>query len=224
MPETKITCPKCGNETEPGTPVCPSCGETLAKPGFMGKLQATIGAILATTRTHKWWWAGGGGAVVAAAVAAIVVFGGFLGPSGKAVCTATLGLAKDYGVIPMSAKLASNSAESTNVKNRKKCTATADSDTYNLLTDVKCKDVAKKKSDCVALYSVARSDGLTTYQVREIPPDQTDEAVEAAEKKAAEAQAGSMKPLPGLGGDGGTIDTETTVDNSLGGVQQGPHQ
>lgn len=233
MPETKITCPQCGYETESSVTICPACGQPLAKPGVLGRLQPVIGAVLATMRTHRWYWVGGGGVVLAAAAAAVVVFGGFLGPSGKAVCTATLATAKDYGVIPMSAELASNSAESTNVEHRRKCTASVGNDTFNLLTDIKCNDM--KKSDCLALYSVARSDGLTTYQVREIPPDETDEAIEAAEKQAAETQEGGSPAEPGGlgtssgGSDSGIIDTETTVEppsgiQSNGQAQPAPQQ
>jgi hypothetical protein len=186
-------------------------------------------SVGASIRTHKWWWAGGGGAFLAAVIAAIVVFGGFLGPSGKTVCTVGLQLAKDYGVISPSAELASTSAESTDVADRKQCSVQVGGDAYVVQADIKsedsehksCRDYVKQ-SGCIMLYSVARTDGLTTYQVREIPPDETDEAIEAAEKQAAES--GGAAPggqAPGVAEtDSGLIDTETAVDNT-GGMQGG---
>ncbi len=188
-------------------------GETISK------LFATI---LATTKSHKWWWAGGGGAAVVAIVAAVVVFSGFFGPSGKAICTVALEHAREYGVIPSSAKLASNDAKSTDVRNRKLCTAEADGNTYNIAADVatddtseaKCKDVKDitKNKDCVALYSVRRADGLSTYQLRQVPDDDTDAPPEqaaandtggapatpdAADTQNAAPDAGDIQPATG---------------------------
>jgi hypothetical protein len=183
---------------------------------MLAKLQPTIDAILATTKTHKWYWVGGGSAAGVALIAVILVFGGILGPSGKQICTATLSQAKDFGVISPSASLASNSAKSTGVADRRACTAQVGEETYTLLVDLKAVDREQRKCrelkqpGCVALYSVARSDGMTTYQVREIPPDETDEAIAAKE--------GAAKP-PAIntgGGDSGDLDSETAVDNSAG--------
>ncbi len=221
MPESTTLCPNCGNQLEPNTPVCPYCGAQQPQPpaGFVGKLQAALDGILATTRTHPAYWMAGGGVAGVAVIAAVVVFGGFLGPSGKQICTASLNLARDYGVISPSATLASNSAESTDVKGRKSCTAQADSDKFTLLVDVKKVDDAKKpckdfvkQSGCVALYSVARTDGMTTYQVRAIPPDETDEAL-AAENPAAAPAAGGAGAADSAQDSGG-IDSDTAVDNS----------
>ncbi len=181
-------------------------------------------AVKASIKTHKWWWAGGGGALLAAVIAAVVVFGGFLGPSGKTVCTVGLQQAKDFGVISPSATLAGTSAESTDVKDRKKCSAQVGEEVFVIQADIKTEDSEHKKcrdydkqSGCIMVYSVARTNGMTTYQVREIPPDETDEAIEAAEKQAAESGGGGPAGAPAAGAsDSGAIDTETAVDNSSG--------
>ena len=213
--------PQNGNETEAGGTDSPSGEAAPAKPSFMDRVKVLFAAVLATTRTHMWWWIGGGGAVLVGAAVAVVLFGGFLGPSGATVCTVSLQKAKDYGVISPSATLASTSMSSTDVANRKQCRAQVGDEVFILVSDIKGKDTEDKKcrdydkqDGCIKLYSVARDDGLTTYQVRDIPPDETDEAILAAEKKAAEAQGGgAAAPLPGLGGeDSGVIETESAND------------
>jgi hypothetical protein len=200
--------------------------ESISK--LLAAIEPTFQAILATTKTHKWWWVGGGGGALAAIIVAVVVFGGFFGPSGRTVCTVGLQQAKDFGVISPSATLASTSAKSTDVADRKKCSAEVGEEVYVIQADIKAEDSEHKKcrdyekqAGCIMIYSVARSDGMTTYQVREIPPDETDEAIEAAEKQAAESGGGSGEsnggPALGAGESGpGAIDTETSVDNSSG--------
>ena len=238
MPEATTICPQCGNELAPDTAECPHCGAHLvweqqieaqqveAPPvsGFRGAIQS----ILATTKTHRMWWAGGAGGVVVVALAAIVAFGGFFGPSGKLICTATLNQAHEYGVIAPEATLASNSAESTDVTDRRKCTAQVGNDTYVLLVNLQAEDIEHKKCKdfdkqpgCIKLYSVARSDGMTTYQVREIPPDQTDEAL-----LGSAGQAGTPPPAAATDSgvsDPGSLESETAVDNSSG-AQPAPQQ
>lgn len=187
-----------------------------------------LDTLLATAKTNKLVWAGGG-VVVVAALAAGLYFGGVFGPSGRDICMASLQQAKDYGVISPTADLASSSAKSTDVKNRKSCAASAGGETFTLLTDIKTEDSAhkpckdfKKQNSCVALYSVARTDGMTTYQVREIPPGETDEAVAANAPAPDQAAPGQAAPAEGQQGG---VDTETAVDNSASGPsQQAPAQ
>jgi hypothetical protein len=216
VPEATNTCPSCGNQIEAAYQACPNCGAQQRQLGLVGKLQIAVGALLGTTKTHPMPWMIGGGVVGVAAIAAVVVFGGFLGPSGKDICMASLTQARDFGVIAPSASLVSNSAKSTDVNNRKQCSVQADGETFTLLADVKSEDTAhkvckdfKKQTGCIALYSVARSDGMTTYQVRQIPPDETDEAL---------AAQSPPPPLPGAApaaaADPGGLDTDTAVDNS----------
>ena len=191
-----------------------------------------FGAIIAKTKPVYWI----GGAVVVAGVAALLVFGGLFGPSGKAICTASLDQARAFGVISPSAALESSSAKSTDVKNRKSCIAKVGDDTYTLVADIKsedaehrkCRDYAKQ-GGCIALYRVARSDGMTTYQVREIPPGETDEAL------ANEGVLGTPPPpnpaspngaVPNgapAADQGGGLDGETAIDNS-GSMQGTPAQ
>jgi len=229
VPEATEFCPKCGTNLDPASTNCPGCGAALN-----GSDSAATGgglsAVLTSVKTQPWYWIGGGAVVVA--IAAVLVFGNVFGPSGRAVCTATLNQARDFGVLSPSAVLASNSAKSTDVKNRKSCTAKVGEDTYTLTADIKsedaehkkCKDYVKQGS-CVQLYSVARSDGMTTYQVREIPPGETDEALAnegvlpTPQAVAPNAAAPGGVPAGAQGG----IDTETAVDNS-GGSMQGPAQ
>jgi len=166
----------------------------------------------------------GGGVVLA--LAALMVFGGLLGPSGKTICTATLNQAKDFGVISPSATLASDDAESTGVKNRKACTAMVGTDTYKLVTDVKkvddtkkaCRDFLKQEG-CVALYSAARSDGLMTYQVREIPPGETDAALAASGLLGVPQQPAPAAEAP-ASEDASAVDNETV--DTTGSVQGTP--
>ena len=197
--------------------------ETLPTP------PSKIDAILATVQTHKAYWIGGVAAVAVVVTGAALYFSGVFGPSGRDICFATLTQARDFGVISPSAELASTSAKSTDVKGRKSCTATAGGETFTLLVNLKTEDAAhkkckdlKKQNTCVALYSVARSDGLTTYQMREIPPGETDEALAASEPPP---------PAPGQPGQAaateqGPLEADTAVDNSAAGTRapQAPQQ
>lgn len=217
MPEETNTCPSCGNQIEAAYQECPNCGARQRQLGFVGKFKNGLGGFLGTTKTNPMPWMIGGGVVGVAAIAAAVVFSGLLGPSGKDICMASLNQARDFGVLSPSATLASNTAKSADVKNRKQCSVQADGETFTLLADVKSEDAAhktckdfKKQPGCVALYSVARSDGMTTYQVREIPPDETDEAL-AAQSPPPPAAPGAA---PGAAADSGGIDSETAVDNT----------
>ena len=235
MSEATEFCPKCGTNLEPASTNCPGCGAALDG-SDSAATGGGLGAILASAKTHIWYLAGG--VIAVAAIAAVLVFGNVFGPSGRAVCTATLNQARDFGVISPSAVLASTSAKSTDVKNRKSCAATVGEDTYTLTADIKTEDAAHKKckdyvkqGGCVQLYSVARSDGMTTYQMREIPPGETDEALAnegvlpTPQAVAPNAAAPAGEPTAGeppAGAQGG-IDTETAVDNS-GGSMQGPAQ
>lgn len=142
-----------------------------------------LDALLASFKTHKWWWAGGGGvAVVAIAAAAVFMYGGILGPDGGGICKVALEHARDYGVVPGDATLSSSSAKKTDTADRWLCTALADENTFNLTVDVTCKD--PKNKDCVSLYNVARSDGMTTYQVRQVPDDDSDAAIDMGSQAA----------------------------------------
>lgn len=128
-------------------------------------------AFLASLKTHKWWWAGGGGAAVVAVAAVLVVtYGGFFGPSGQAICTTALRAATNYGVLPGDAKLASSEAKKTDVQDRRVCTAQSGDDQYLITADIKCSKVSDDK--CLSLYAVERSDGLSTYQQRQVPDDE----------------------------------------------------
>jgi hypothetical protein len=145
-------------------------------PEVISKLLATIQAstktILATTKTHKWWWAGGGGATLVAVIALVIVFGGFFGPSGKAICTATLERARAFGVVPSTASLADNVAKKDDqVSGRRLCTAQAGEDKYVMSVDLTCNDM--KKGNCISLYAVERADGLSTYQQRKEEPEES---------------------------------------------------
>ncbi|MDR3526941.1 MAG: hypothetical protein P4L57_06640 [Rhizomicrobium sp.] len=193
-----------------------------------------VDAILATIQTHKTYWISGGSALAVVAIAAGLYFGGVFGPSGRDICLASLSQARDFGVISPSAELSSTAAKSTDVKGRKSCTASAGGETYTLLVDLKTEDAAhkkckdlKKQNSCVALYSVARTDGMTTYQVREIPPGETDEALAANSPPpppaAPDQAAAPGQAAPAAQNDGGSLDTDTAVDNTAP-AQRAPQQ
>lgn len=184
-------------------------------------------SLLEVAKTNKLVWAGAG-VLAVVAIGAGLYFGGVFGFSGRDICTATLKQAKDFGVISPSAELASFSAKSAEGgKGRKSCSAKSGDDLFTLLADLKkedqdkkpCKDL-KKQNSCVALYSVARADGMTTYQVREIPPNETDEALAAQQPPQAAPGA------PGADGQAGSpLEAETAVDNGpAGGPAPAPAQ
>jgi hypothetical protein len=211
-------CRECGTNLPSGVEACPSCGTTRdgIKPRPTG-LKAYQPYLI------------GGGVVVALAV--LAYFGGLFGPSGKAFCTATLNQARDYGVISPSATLASDSADSTGVSKRRSCTAKVGEETFTLVADMRSSDVKNKacrdfvgQEGCVKLYSVARSDGTMTYQVKEIAPNDTDEALAKAGLLGAPIPAPAQSadaetqtaPASGDSTPAGSMDTETTTDNSAG--------
>lgn len=178
---------------------------------------------------NRWNWLAG--LVTAGGLVALMIYTGTFGPSGKAVCTATLNQAREFGVISPSATLASDSARSTGVRGRKSCTARVGNDIYTLDVDVKLEDIEHqrcrdyvKQPGCVALYRVARTDGMTTYQVREIPADDTDEALVARgilnpATPAPAANAGPQNPdaqggLPASGDTVSATDMQTAPDTA----------
>jgi hypothetical protein len=129
-------------------------------------------AFLASLKTHKGWWAGGGGIVVVAVAAVLVVtYGGFFGPSGKGICTAVLKDATSYGVLPGDATLVGDEAKKTDVKDHRVCTAQTGNNKYLITAAITCSKVSDGK--CVTLYAVESSDGLSTYQLRHVPDDET---------------------------------------------------
>ncbi|GAA0577174.1 hypothetical protein GCM10008942_27550 [Rhizomicrobium electricum] len=208
---------------EPTATACPECGGPVhgapAGPGPKG-----MAAVAHSLKTKPGLWIGG---VAVVAIAVLAFVGGIFGPSGKTICTATLNQARDYGVISPSAVLDEMSAKSTDVKNRKSCIAKVGEETYTLTADIKsvdnahkaCRDYLKQPG-CVALYNAVRADGTTTYQVREIPPNETDEAL------AKEGLLGIPPAGTSTGGGSetaGGLDSETAVDNS-GGMQSAPAQ
>jgi hypothetical protein len=184
---------------------------------LMATASKLLATIMASMKTHKWWWAGGGGAAAMAVAAAVIVFGGFLGPNGKAICTVALANARDYGVIPSTATLANSEAKSTDVGNRRLCTAQAGGNDYNLTVDVTCKDL--KNKDCIALYSVERADGLSTYQLRQVPNDDQDAAIPA---DAGNADGGEAQNAGDAQGTGVDSDIQPTTGTHSGEANQQP--
>jgi hypothetical protein len=212
---TSDFCPNCGTHLQPDDTACPNCGHAVhgaaAAPTPTG-----IDGLLYSAKTKPGYWIGGAAAV---AVVVLLAFGNVFGPSGKTVCTATLNQARDFGVISPSAVLDSTSAKSTDVKNRKSCTAKVGDETYTLIADIKntdaehraCRDYIKQAS-CVALFSVARADGTTTYQVRDIPANDTDEAL-AKEGVLGLPPTGTSNTqgAEAQGGGEASLETETAV-------------
>lgn len=173
----------------------------------------------ASIKAHKWIWAGGG-VVVVAGVAALLIFGGLFGPSGHAICKVAVQRARDYGTIPMSATQDS-SAKRTDVADRKSCDASANGEKYTITADLKCKDL--KNPDCLPIYSVERSDGLSLYQVRTVPDDADTPMPVAADGAGAGADAGAPAagtPVQTTGGES-SIDTDVVAAPSGAGTGGG---
>jgi hypothetical protein len=180
--EANDFCPECGTRLDSAASACPNCGAAVH--GFAAARSSIMARFGRSVLVNKWNWLAG--LITVCGLVALMIYTGTFGPSGKAVCTATLNQARDFGVLSPSAKLASDSADSTGVRGRKSCTAKVGEDTYTLDVDVKAEDVEHqrcrdyvKQPGCVALYRVARADGMTTYQVREIPADDTEDALVA---------------------------------------------
>jgi hypothetical protein len=158
-------------------------------PEAISKLLETI---LASTKTHKWWWAGGGGATLVAVAALVVVYGGFFGPSGRAICTPMLEQARAYGVVPQNASLADSEAKKDEkVSGRRLCTAQAGDDKYVLSVDLSCNDL--KKPACLSLFAVERGDGLSTYQKRK---EETDDGMASMAPPPPEQTAPDNQTAP----------------------------
>lgn len=175
----------------------------------MSAISRVFSRLGASVKAHKWIWTGCTVAVVAVGGAAVVYFGGFLGPSGHAICKVAVERARDYGTLPSGATQ-DGSAKSTDVKGRKSCIADVSGEKYTITADLKCKDL--KNHECLPLYSVERSDGLSLYQVRAVPND-ADEAAPVAGAAPSEAAAGApaQAAVPAQSGNGGEIDADVEV-------------
>lgn len=185
----------------------------------ISRLSSKLGA---SVKAHKWIWAGGA-AVVVAGIAAVLVWGGLFGPSGHAICKVAVERARDYGTLPANAKQ-DGSAKSTDVSGRKSCDADADGEKYTVLADLKCKDL--KNADCLPIYAVERSDGLSLYQVRSVPNDE-DGAPATADGSAgampSDAGGTAAPGAPAQSGGETAIDADVEVARPAGGApaQQG---
>lgn len=226
MSETNAFCPNCGTHLAPATTTCPGCAAQFDATGALIPPPGGIAGFILSVKKNKWGWLIGS-VLTVGVVVGLMVLGGAFGPSGATFCTATLKQAKDFGVISQSASLDSSSASSSDVKNRRSCVAKVGEETFTLAADiksidannVKCRDYLKQPG-CIKLYSVARSDGMTTYQTREIAPNETDEALikegvlspvmTPAEQKAAQQQVQQQHAAEAHSG----MDTETAIDNS----------
>lgn len=153
---------------------------------MLDTLKSLIAALLDSIKAHTLYWAGGaGGVLVIVAVALVLTFGNVFGPSGRAICHTAFDQAKNYGVIPQDASQSDASGKATEIEGRRACEATGGGETYTLYADLKCNDL--KKDDCLSLYAVERSDGLSMYQMRQVPDD-GDESVAAAQTGEEGAQ------------------------------------
>lgn len=157
-----------------------------------------IQKVFASIKAHLWWWIAGLIIIIAVAAGLTLWLTGFFGPSGREICRVSVQRAMDYGTIPMDSKQA-GSAKSTKVSGRKSCIATSGSDQYIIKVDVKCKDL--KKADCLPIYSVERSDGMSFYQKRALP----DEDIEKTEPPAT--ADGAPDDTAAAAGSG-TVDTD----------------
>lgn len=175
----------------------------------MSAISRVFSRLGASVKAHKWIWAGCTVVLVAAGGAAVVYFGGFLGPSGHAICKVAVERARDYGTLPPGATQ-DGSAKSTDVKDRKSCIADVNGEKYTVTADLKCKDL--KNHECLPLYSVERSDGLSLYQVRAVPDDADGAAPMAGAAAPSDAaSAPAQAAAPAQTGNSGEIDADVEV-------------
>lgn len=183
----------------------------------MSAMSRLSSRLCASVKAHKWIWAGCAVVVIAASATAVVYYGGFFGPSGHAICKVAVLRARDYGALPSNARQ-DGSAKSTDVSGRKNCDVDADGEKYTVLADLKCNDL--KNADCLPIYAVERSDGMSLYQVRSVPND--DDGASALADGSAGAGSGATDagttaspvatgtPAPQQGGEA-TIDADVEV-------------
>lgn len=174
----------------------------------MSAISTWVSRIKVSIKAHKWIWAGSGAAVVAVAVVAGLYFGGFFGPSGRAICKVAVDRAKAYGALTPSAKQ-DGSAKRTDVNDRKTCMVADGSDKYVVTVDLKCKDL--KNDDCLPIYSVEREDGLSLYQVRTVPNDAEDVASVPPAGSADGAPQGAQGVAPSGPDNAATVDADIEV-------------
>jgi len=157
----------------------------------LDQVKRLFSALKASVRAYTWYWAGGA-AVVVAGVAALLIFGNLFGPSGRTVCQIARYQTVVFGVLPGDATL-EGSGKAAKVAGRRECTLTSGGETYIATTEMTCRNVdielaeiksfetkkplpkefAQVDKRCFSLYAVERSDGLTIYQKRAVPDDET---------------------------------------------------
>lgn len=186
----------------------------------MSAISKWISQIKLSIKAHKWIWAAGGAAGLILIVLAALYFFGVFGPSGRAVCKASIERVKDYGILPSSAEQ-DGSAKSTNIAGRKTCAAADGADKFVVTVEVKCKDL--KKDDCLSIYGVEREDGLSLYQVRAVPNDADDAAAPPAPGGEAAADPGAAPAAaPASSAPEGTVDTDVEVAHPAADGQAAP--
>ena len=79
-----------------------------------------------------------------------------------AVCTWALAAAKNYGIVPNYAVIATPFPTATRVQGRYACASATNAARYVIAVDLICRDL--KNPRCVALYSVVQPDGTMLYR------------------------------------------------------------
>ena len=80
------------------------------------------------------------------------------------VCTQALATAKNFGIVPNYAALASMFPAATQVKGRYVCSGRTAVAQYNIAVDLLCREL--KDPRCTLLYSVVQPDGTVLYKRR----------------------------------------------------------
>jgi hypothetical protein len=78
------------------------------------------------------------------------------------VCTAALGTAKNFGIVPQYGQLASAKLAQTRVQGRYACLAATHAAKYVLVVDLLCRNFTDSR--CVSLYNISQTDGTVLYQ------------------------------------------------------------
>jgi len=80
------------------------------------------------------------------------------------VCTQALAVAKNYGIVPNYAAVATPFPTATQVQGRYACAGATHAARYVIAVDLMCREL--KNPRCVALYSVVQPDGTVLYRRR----------------------------------------------------------
>jgi hypothetical protein len=78
------------------------------------------------------------------------------------VCTITLNMAKNFGIVPQYGQLSTLRLSATDVQGRYICQAQTKVAKYLMAVDLQCRDLRNPR--CVSVYNISQADGSVLYQ------------------------------------------------------------